>query len=70
MMSTPNIFIAGGFFKKMFENRDPWGFMIQFDDHIFRRGWLIQPPTSICATKRGPGDVVQMDLMGKSLRGS
>ena len=53
----------------MFENPDPWGFMIQFDDHIFQRGWLIQPPTGICATERGPGEVVLMGIYGKIHQG-
>ena len=38
--------IGGGNSKIFYVHPEPWGFMIQFDEHIFSNG-LVQPPTSV-----------------------
>ena len=38
-------FLGGGFEYFWNFHPDPWGFMIQFDEHTFSNG-LVQPPTS------------------------
>ena len=39
--------IAGGFKHVFFSPRIPWGFMIQFDEHIFFKWIETQPPTTM-----------------------
>ena len=38
--------LGGGNSKKIIFNPEPWGFMMQFDEHIFQNR-LVQPPTRV-----------------------